>query len=222
MTKFVRIATVLTVLLPLAFLGSGCSSINFYTSSPQELSQELMGPPGKLKKQVIVAQFYNPSQAQDLDLDALLGEPLKDRLRNKCKRAFVQDSPRVEYLVAEHFGPITGVNRNLALMAEARAVGAGIVVTGSLWKVALEEEKRGIYPFRESVKVINVSLDLWMYDALTGAKIADARIFFRQGTARGRGTMRPLSGSRVFFPRFSGRWKTKYAARLQTCLGAAL
>ncbi|SHK96219.1 hypothetical protein SAMN02745216_04385 [Desulfatibacillum alkenivorans DSM 16219] len=177
MTKFVRILTVLIIFPALALLGSGCSTVNFYTSSPQELAQELMGPPGKLKKQIIVAQFYNPSQAQDLDLTALVGDPLKIRLRDKCKRTFVQDSPRVEYLVTEHFGPITGVDRNLALMAEARAVGAGIVVTGSLWKVSLEEEKKGIYPFRESVKVIKVSLDLWVYDSLTGSKIEDARIF---------------------------------------------
>ena len=177
MTKFVRIPPILIVLLALALLGSGCSTINFYTASPQELAQELMGPPGKLKKQVIVAQFYNPSQAQDLDLNQLLSEPLKTRLKSKCKRTFIQGSPRVEYLVTEHFGPITGVNRNLELMAEARATGAGIVITGSLWKVALEKEKRGIYPFRNFVQVIKVSLDLWVYDSLTGAKIADTRIF---------------------------------------------
>ncbi|MBI9076169.1 MAG: hypothetical protein JEZ02_12220 [Desulfatibacillum sp.] len=176
MTKFVRTSSLLIALLSLALLGSGCSTINFYTSSPQELAQELMGPPGKLKKQLIVAQFYNPSQAKDLDLNELLGDPLKARLKKKCNRGFVQDSPRVEYLVTEYFGPITGVDRNLALMAEARATGAGIVVTGSLWKVAVEKEKRGIYPFRDFVEVIKVSLDLWVYDSLTGAKIADTRI----------------------------------------------
>lgn len=177
MSNIAKRLTVLIAVLGFAGFFSGCSTVHFYASSQEELARELMGPSGNLKKQVIMAGFQNISGVRDLDLNKLVSAPVKAYVGQECKRIIIQNSPRIEYLIAEHFGPSTGISRNLEAMAQARATGAYAVVTGSLWKVAQEKKKQGIYGFRDTASVIKVGIDLWVYDPLTGAKLADARIF---------------------------------------------
>lgn len=154
----------------------GCSTVRFYTSSREDLARDLLGPEGRLNKQVVVAGFQNASTHKELDLNALLTAPVKGEILDECKRVNIISDPRIEYQIVEHFGLITGLSRNLELMAQARAAGANALVTGSLWKVVQEQELRGVYGLRDMANVIKVSLDLWVYDPLTGAKLTDARI----------------------------------------------
>lgn len=152
------------ILLLLAFF-SACAT---KSQAPEEAV-----PCGDLKKKVVVAPFYN---ATGQDLPYLNGDFL-----SRFTEEFLSDCDGVSLIRAEdltgavlrHQGSASGLVRPGELLARARQYGANAIVTGSLAGLLTRTEKRGIYGFREPMNVTRVTLHVWVYQTLTGAKLLD-------------------------------------------------
>lgn len=159
-----------------ALAASGCSTVGSIGKSAEYMVQDLVGADSDLKRKIILAPFGNPWNLKGADVQKDIVDQIRANLDKGCGSAVLLRSPGVEQFTAQHQGSPTGLAQNLEVMEPARKAGAMALVTGALWDISSEKEKRGIYGFRKERDVLKVCVNVWVYDTLTGAKLLDQSI----------------------------------------------
>ncbi len=173
----------------------GCSMYDSLGRSAEYLVQDLTRPDRGLKRKIVLAPFGNPWKIQEVNLQASVLAPLGAQLAEGCPNVLMMDSLETKQMVLRHLVSPTGLDDNLLVMESARKTGAMALVTGILWMESTETEKKGIVGFRKQQEVFKASMDVWVYDTLTGAKLLDETVehelVYQQGTTWEKGTEWP-------------------------------
>jgi hypothetical protein len=129
-----------------------------------------------LKQKVLFAPFHNPWQEHGVVLDERFDATMRDWLAQNLGSLFFVDSFALQEAVASSHGALAGLGGLDALMEKARNEGVNAIVTGRLAHIGVQREKRGVYGLRQTVPVMRVAMNIWVYDALTGSKILDENL----------------------------------------------
>lgn len=143
---------------------SGCGA--------KKKAKELLGT-GELKKVVLLV----PPAA---DRSGSCGESFAGAFRSALARegeglAFMTD-PALSAVFAFDPTSISGPAPGPALMAQARAQGINAIFLSRFSGPFIEKKKTGLYGFRKMREVGQIHYSLWIYDTLTGAKLADLEL----------------------------------------------
>jgi hypothetical protein len=147
-------------------LAVGCATTKKIT---KEITKDITGRGGSVKKKIALLPATNKMGYESEGLAQLARTHFKSALEGSCDDLVISDSEQIRNLLAEVPLLSSGRIDNLALADVGKALGLNAVLDQSPSTLKCATDKRGIWGFRDTRMLVQLSVSVRGYDILTGA-----------------------------------------------------
>lgn len=144
------------------FLLTGCATA-------KKITKDIMGEERTLKKKIALLPTVNKTGYGGKEFKGLARAFLKVSLRHYCDDQIIKDSGKTRNLLEQVPRLPSGQLDNLALSKVGRALGLNAVLEESLAEIECVAENRGVWGFRETRMLVQLSIHVKAFDVETGA-----------------------------------------------------
>jgi len=147
-------------------LATGCATTKKIS---KEIAKDITGRGGSLKKKIALLPSSNKMGYEADPLAQLARPQFKSSLEKSCDDLLITDSEQTQNLLAEVPRFSSGRIDNLALAEVGKALGLNVVLEQTLSALKCVTDKRGIWGFRDTCMLVQLSVSVRGYDISTGA-----------------------------------------------------
>ena len=148
------------------FLVIGCATT-------KKITEDIMGEGRALKKKIAFLPTVNKTGYGGKEFKDLARAFLKVSVRHFCDDQIITDSRKTRNLLEQIPRLHSGQLDNLALSKVGRALGLNVVLEESLAEIECVTENRGVWGFRETCMIVQLSIHVKGFDIETGAILFD-------------------------------------------------
>jgi len=161
-----------------AMLVAGCGMFSRDRQEVKELYNGMAGPTGDFRKTVVILPIKNEVAWAHLDLNGLLGQPLKRDIEKKCSgvRVLMPDDPGFPARFNQPPYKDGGLD-NMALAAAGQATGVNEVLAVRLVSIRYVTEDRGMLWFAKVVHLARLQIQVTVFHTGTAARLLDNAVF---------------------------------------------
>jgi len=148
------------------FLAIGCAAT-------KGIGNDIRDGDKALKKKIAFVPIVNKTGYGDEEFVKSATIQLKTCLKSVYDDLVIIDSQRARNLLEQIPRLASGELNNLALIRVGRALGLNAVVEKTLWEIEHLSDKRGIWGFRKTCKLLKLNMRVKAHDIETGAILFD-------------------------------------------------
>jgi hypothetical protein len=148
------------------FFAAGCAT-------SKKITADILGKEQTLRKKIAFLSSANASNYGGEDFQRAAAEQLTAFLRAHCHNLRIIDSRSIRRALEDVRRPPSGQIDNLALAKVGRVFGLSAVVTQTIGQPECLMDKRGIWGFRRTCRLVRLSFRVRVYDIQTTAILLD-------------------------------------------------
>jgi hypothetical protein len=158
--------TIIAFCIIAIFLAIGCAAT-------KKITEDLVGGGKALKKKAVFLPAVNKTEYGGKDFQESARAHLKTSLKRFCDDLIIIDSRKIQNLLEKIPRLPSGQFDHLALAKFGRLFGLNAVLEESLSEIECVTDKRGIWGFRNTCMLVQLSVCVRAYDIETGAILFD-------------------------------------------------
>jgi hypothetical protein len=161
---------IIVVLLAFSLLTTGCGTARKITG---EITSDVLGRRAPLKKKIAFLPALSSSSFGGDDLSEAATRELEAHVRRHCDDLDVVDSQKIRQALKKISRFPSGDVDNFALANSGRIYGLNALVQESIVDAELVTDKRGIWGFRRTARLLQATVRLRVLDVETTAVLLD-------------------------------------------------
>ncbi len=168
--------SIVVVMVPAAlFVLAGCSAFSSLERATTRINRDMRASDGSLIRKVGLALFENQTFLAEQGIEDRFLSDLVLALEASCSNILLVKPTDPDY--PDYFADIprkeSGLPDNFDLARTGRQLGYNAIVSGAIKDISKNKKEHGILWFKGTQSVVQVQVDVEVYDTETGAKLLD-------------------------------------------------